>query len=248
MTPLATTRFSSRPSFRAVLTHRLFRRMAREPLNSDQLINFLVPMGDFCAYSRPCHRLPDALRELGHTESAEGVECIAASEAGHGPQFERMAIELVYSPIQFPAVKPEARMRWHEIDRLVDKRLLEPTYEVIKIFASRHYRGVLHVPRAIGIMLAVEMIAHESIIPGEVMVFIDNPHYQNMTLDHPSMAYLREHAGVDGAEAWHAALMESVVTGELLDHRDGIDAGFDESCTAIATWYSAIERVLFEEE
>lgn len=247
MTTPRSHRFFSRPSFQSVLKHRLFPRMARNPLNSDQLIDFMVAMGDFCAQSRPCHRLPAALRELGYTESAAAVERIAASEAGHGPDFERMAIEIIYSPVTIPPIAREHWASWAQLTHDVDERLLRPTYEVIRIFASRRFEGVVHVSQAIGAMLAVEMIAHESIIPGEVMVFIGSPHYAGLALDHPSMAYLKEHAGHDGAEAEHAALMQSIVTGELADHRDAIDAGFDQACAAIATWYSAIEKVLFEE-
>lgn len=238
-------RFFSRPSFQAVLRHRLFPRMARDPLNSDQIIDFLVAMGDFCKESRSCHRLPEALRKLGHYGSAETVKLIATSEADHDPKFEQMAMALIYSG---PEVCALSRMSWEEIGHLSDGRLLKPTFDVMQIFAPRRYDGVVHVPQAIGVMLAVEMIAHESIVPGEVMVFIGSPHYLGFTLDHPAMAYLKEHAGAEGTEAWHAALMQSVVTGETLAHRDAIDAGFDEACTAIATWYSAIEAVLFENE
>lgn len=238
--------FFSRPSFRAVLTHRLFRRMVRARLTSDQLMNYFVTMGEFCSCSRLYHRLPDALRELGHSQSAEAMEHIAASEEDYGQKFERMVIELIYSGPEVRSITE--RMEWAELQNSVRGNLLKPTFEVIRIFASRHYQGVTHVSKAIGIMLAVQMITRESIIPSETMVFVNSPHYPDFTLDHPAMAYLKEHATDHGAEAWHAALVHSVVSGELADHREEIDAGFDYACSAIATWYSAIEEVLFEEK
>jgi len=243
MLPDLSTRFSSRPSFQAVLTHHLFRRMLRRRLNSDQLTAFFVAMEDFGACSRFYHRLPSALRELGHSESAEAVERIAASEESHGPKFERMAIELIYSGPEVSFIT--ARAAWVELKNLVNGDVLRPTFEVMQIFASRHDPGVSHVPNAIGIMLAAQMTVRESIIPGEKLVFLNNPHYQDFTLDHPAMAYLRDHTAADGAETWHAALMQNVLTGEMIEHRDGIEAGFDYACEAIVAWYSAIEAVLF---
>lgn len=251
MSTLLSDHFSSRPSFQAVLAHDLFRRMAGIQLNSDQLINFFTAMTDFCAAYPPCHQLPDALRKLGHDTSADTVEHIVADKSGHEPNLKAMATALIYSD---PGVSLITRISWSELNGLANRNLLEATSEVIKIFAPRHSKRTQKVSDTIGLMLAVEMITRGSIIPGEMMVFIDNPRYQehasggghlNYMLEHPTMAYLKRLID-DGTEVWYTALIECVVTGELAGYQGMVEAGFDHACEAIATWYDAIEAALFK--
>lgn len=242
--------FTDRIEGHGVLAHQLFQRMANKRLGAAQLAAFLHQMGFFCTASRPCHDLPGALRAAGYAHEAGHVQAIADSEAEHREKFAVMAVYLVNKAAGSAIIPERGELASMEdalrgqAAKLVCKpgALLPETLEASAVFDVRREHGDAAVARAVGVGLAIEVLAHRSIVPGEVLAFVESGFY-GVTLDDPSLGYLKEHAGEEGAEAWHAEFMERVCAGPLCRSSREVYAGIDLMCDKMQAWYDALQEL-----
>jgi hypothetical protein len=217
------------------LRHGMFAKLAERKLPPRTLADFLRLMGAVCEASRPGLSLGDTLRQVGFPNQADQVVIIFESEDGHEHGFEEMAQILL-------ARSPEANKRfiyftWFQTPALD---------EVRRIFARRGESSREAALYSLGVMLVVEMVAHRQVIPAEVAAFVDSGHYGFR----PSIPYLAEHAGEDGAEIQHELTIIAIIR-SFEDRTDFSEAdwvsvrdGCEAILAAFAAWYDELDQIL----
>lgn len=202
----------------------------------------------FCAATRPGWRFPMALAELGLTEESGLMQEIVESEEGHGAELATMAAFIVNQAAgqtMFEDLDDQDRIE-AGLKVLSDYHLGSlPSYEeetgltvqarkAIAVFDGRKRDGYRDTMRNLGVALALEIISHRHLIPGEKRCLVDAALY-DVKLDQPEMHYLLEHWGEIGAEAQHEtnvleaarSLADKGATGSL---EEGIDDFLDALC------------------
>lgn len=202
----------------------------------------------FCASTRPGWAFPDALRKLGLSDQSELLQEIVDSEEDHGPELATMAGYLinrasgqeVFSDL-YDQDGIEAKLK-DDSDELLhrlpgydqDSGLTVQARKAISVFDGRRRTDLDDTLRNLGVTLALEIISHRHLIPGEKHCFVDAGLY-GVSLHEPEMHYLLEHWGEAGAEAQHEGnAMEAVR--DLIDDRtvaiivEGINDFLDSLC------------------
>lgn len=202
----------------------------------------------FCASTRPGWAFPEALRKLGLSDQSELLQEIVDSEESHGPELATMAGhiinrasgEAVFSEL-YDQAGVEAKLKDYS-DQLLhrlpgydkDSGLTVQARKAISVFDGRKRTDLDDTLRNLGVTLALELISHRHLIPGEKHCLVDVGLY-GVSLDEPEMHYLLEHWGEAGAEAHHESNAIEAVQ-DLIDDRtaaiivDGITNFLDSLC------------------
>lgn len=239
----------------------LFQWLAAFRLTASQMLFFLLSMGDFCTRTRDLGALPMLLRQLQRTAESEKLEEISRSEQEHCHSYAAMALELlrqVGHPMTIRlAADPAFCVRFFqalaegndpEVQDLLCRatELAQATYAPIFQLRADGSRGLGY---AIGVTLAVERVADQVIIPGEIRAFGPTGPY-GLSLDHPNMGYIKEHASeiegaaAPGAEGWHHAYMLEMRDGLPPDEKAEAELGEREADQAINEWFRLLQAQL----
>lgn len=170
----------------------------------------------FCASTRPGGNFPEALDHLGFDTGSHLVQEIVESEENHGPELATMAAHIINQVSDQAMVDPKAST--DEIEGFLkscsdeilgnlpgyskNDGLMIQTREAKKVFDRRMKTDKINTYRNLGVTLALEIISHRHLIPGEKQALVDSGIYST-SLDHDDMHYLLEHWGECGAEAHH---------------------------------------------
>lgn len=217
---------------------------------------FLHHMQCTCSASRPGWAFEVGLEKLGL--QTKTLRAIVASEENHGPHLATMAAFLmnraagrtvcphVHDQDAIEAVMRDCSRRFFgalpgydmETGRLKQDR------RVAMVYARRRQTDRESTLRNIGTLLATEIIAAGHVFPGELRCFFESGFY-GVKRDDPEMEYLFEHAGSEGAEAWHAETAIAA-TGEVLDAENAalIRAGAEEILDALAQMWDILDAAL----
>ncbi len=238
-----------------------FQWLEQNRLNAVQMLFFLLSMGDFCTRTRNLGALPVLLAAAGRTGQAAKLGEISVSEQQHCTSYAAMAIELLRQsghPLVdvFAQNNAICEQLFQSLGGVDDPEVLElsrATAELAEstyapIFRARNtgYRGASY---ALGVTLEVERVADEVIIPGEIGAFGPNGPY-GLSLDHPSMFYIKEHASeidgreADGAEGWHHTFMSEMYASLAGEERLEADLGQREASATIERWFSLLWQEL----
>lgn len=170
----------------------------------------------FCDSTRPGGALPQALLDLGLGAQSHLLQEIVDSEESHGPELATMAGFIVNRAANEPVCTDlgdqeavEATLK----DCSDDLLGMLPGYDQASgltiqcraaraVFARRARSDRTSTLRNLGTTIALEMISHRHLIPGEKAALIDSGLY-DAKIDQPEMHYLEEHWGELGAEAHH---------------------------------------------
>lgn len=183
----------------------------------------------FCDATRPGGRMPEALRRHGLDDQSLLLQEIVDSEENHGPALATMAGHIV-NRAAGRELCPDLSDQ-HRVEALLEEcsdRLLAalPGYDhrtgltvqcraARAVFARRDAEDRETTIRNLGTAVALEMVSHRHLIPGEKRALVDSELYAVRMTD-PEMHYLEEHWGEVGAEAHHERnALEAV--GSLLD-------------------------------
>lgn len=239
----------------------LFCWLAAVRLTASQMLFFLLSMGDFCTRTRDLGALPMLLRGLGRVAEAERLEAILLSEQEHCHSYAAMALELLRQ-VAHPmtgrlAADPGFCVRFFQAVRegadpeegdLLHRatELARVTYAPIFQVRADGSRGLGY---ALGVTLAVERVADQVIIPGEINAFgLTGPY--GLSLDHPNMGYIKEHASeiegaaAPGAEGWHHSYMLEIRDGLSPDEKVAAQLGEDDADQAINEWFGRLRMQL----
>lgn len=211
--------------------HPVFERLAARPLSTCGMRMFWFQMSPFCAATRTFGGLINTLAQLGHSAVVQMLREIEESERGHAFELDLCAVKLVSRTGQLPT-------------SMVHYERLEPETEAaVEYFERRSFAKTANeVAYWLGATYAVEVMANRSIIPGEVIAFVESGFYDVVLHELP---YLVEHAGEQGAEINHERLMEGAleeVVAAGLD-RSEIERGIVETMNVISTFYDGLMRV-----
>jgi hypothetical protein len=211
-----------------------------------------------CSSSRPGWAFDEGLERLGMAEQTRALRKIVASEENHGPHLATMAGFLM-----------NREAGWTLCADLYDQDAVEATMRA----CSRRFFGTLpgydgvagHLPqdrrvasvyarrkqtdrdstlRNIGTLLATEMIASGHVFPGELRCLFESGFY-GVKKDDPEMVYLFEHAGSEGAEAWHAEEAIEATRGVLTEETEAlIREGAQEILDALTAMWDVLDAAL----
>jgi hypothetical protein len=213
------------------LRHPLFQEMAKHKLSLKYRELFFREMGEFCRASRDFGVLADHLDRWnikGNAEAAQAVREIAKSEEDHAAEFEAMAKHLTENP-EFSAT---------------DGERFQATERAAGHFSTRRSESRLLVDASLGALIAVELLTHRHIIPGEITAFVTSGHY-GVSLDDPGMQYLKNHAGDLRAESKHEEL---VLTRVANLETNIFSFGATEFLDDVATWYDILLNCLYDSD
>ncbi len=216
-----------------VFMHPIYKQIAKQKLDQESMKSFWKHMGTYCALTRPGHNLRNSLNNAGLVQAASNFDTIIASESGHGEELEIMARYLT----------SRAKVR-SGVQNILPSRTPPSLQEMEKIFAVRKSLDPKNIPYNLGVTWALEVIANQNIIPGEVAAFVDSKHYQ-VSLTDPEMHYLAEHAGEAGAEATHEKLITEAIT-QLKDAKhivqDQLTIGINDMCNITHRFYEELSN------
>jgi len=190
---------------------------------------FYHHMQAVCSASRPGWSFDEGLDRLGMDQATATLRAIVASEENHGPHLATMAGFLM-NRAAGQIIHPD--LDDQEAVELILKRCSDevmgglPGYDaetglsrqnrrVNRIYARRQRTDRDSTLRNIGTLLATEIIASGHVFPGQLRALYESGYYGARQED-PEMEYLFEHAGSEGAEAWHAETAIEA-TGPVLD-------------------------------
>ncbi len=197
-------------------SHPVFEHWAKNDPSTETIGALFHQIRSFCDSTRPGLNLPSGLKQLGLGPGGDLLQAIVESEEDHGPQLAAMAGHILnrsagrgVCPDVYDQAAVEARLKQCS-DKLLgalpgydhDSGLMPQTREAISVFHRRRATDEATIYKNLGTTLALEMISHRHLIPGEKHCLIDSGRYR-ATLDEPEMHYLKEHWGECGAEAMH---------------------------------------------
>jgi hypothetical protein len=188
------------------------------------------------------------LRKLGLSDQSELLQEIVDSEESHGPELATMAGHIinrasgqeVFSDLH-DQDSIEAKLK-DDSDELLhrlpgydrDSGLTVQARKAISVLDGRKRTDQDNTMRNLGVALALEIISHGHLIPGEKRCFVDAGLY-SVNLDEPEMHYLLEHWGESGAEAQHEKNAMEAVRDIINDRTaaiifDGVNDFLDSLC------------------
>ncbi len=197
-------------------SHPVFEHWAQNDPSTDTIGALFHQIRCFCDSTRPGLNLPDGLRQLGLGPGGDLLQQIVESEEDHGPQLATMAGHILnraagrtVCPDVYDQTAVEGTLKQCS-DKLLGalpgydapSGLMPQTREAIAVFHRRRATDEATIYKNLGTTLALEMISHRHLIPGEKRCLIDSGLYR-ATLTEPEMHYLEEHWGECGAEAMH---------------------------------------------
>ncbi len=210
----------------------------------------------FCASTRPGHAFPQTLRALGYPDQAALMDEIVASESGHGPELATMAghiINRASGQTLFPDLHDTAGIE-DGLRRASDRVLghldgYEPVAgltaqarRAIAVFDSRRGTTAADSMRSLGAALALEIISHRHLIPGEKAVLVDSGLY-GVSLEEAEMHYLAEHWGELGAEQKHESNVVQAITSIAGTAEDpDVRGGLMEFLDALASLWDVLDE------
>ncbi len=258
---LSTSRKSSMKKYSSVIEdHSVFKNdffevWSKQPPRTGLAAALLFQIQAFCAATRKDGQLVKALQGIDKAAS-ESVSVIIASEQGHGIALSVMCgFILSCTPGNQGTIPDQVK----EIDKFLREKsieelgveLLSETRELIKLFEPIKHTNRSEIMSALGVRLAVEILANRQIIPGELQAFIDSKKYvlkgKPIELTSPKMNYLREHAGEYGAEQEHEKKMFSVLLAAVEEtDLPVVVNGSIQMCDALEKLYNKMKAHLVE--
>lgn len=223
---------------------------------------FYHHMQAVCSASRPGWSFDEGLERLGMDQATRTLRAIVASEENHGPHLATMAGFLM-NRASGQTIHPD--LADQEAVETIMKRCSDevmgglPGYDrstglsrqnrrVNYIYARRQRVDRDSTLRNIGTLLATEIIASGHVFPGQLRALYDSGYYGARQED-PEMEYLFEHAGSEGAEAWHAETAIEA-TGLVLDAETEplIRAGAMEILDALEEMWDLLDATMLVPE
>jgi len=215
---------------------------------------------NFCDSTRPGHNLPTALQQLGLSTGGDLVQQIVESEEDHGPQLATMAGHIINRSAGRTVCKDLSNQAAVEStlkecsDKLLgmlpgyDRKtgLMPQTRKAMAIFDGRRKTDEQSVYKNLGTTLALEIISHRQLIPGEKHCLVDSGLY-GASLDEPEMHYLKEHFGETGAEAMHEQhAVEALVSAIKPANMGLVKQGADDFLDSVAALWDLLDAALLE--
>lgn len=202
----------SHPCYR----HHIFDQWIEAEPDSETIGALFHQIRSFCDATRPGGNMPEALQSLGFDHGSHLMQEIVESEEDHGPELASMAALIVKSANSESPF--DQNQSTNEIEAFLkscsDKLLgnlpgydfsfglMPQTIAARNTFNGRMKTDLNSTYRNLGVALALEIISHRHLIPGEKKALIDSGLY-GVTIDDDAMHYLLEHWGECGAEAHH---------------------------------------------
>lgn len=209
-----------------------------------------------CSASRPGWSFDEGLEQIG--AETDTLRAIVASEENHGPHLATMTAFLmnraarqticpdVYDQDAVETVMRDCSVKYFGAfpgyDRATGR--LKQDRRVSMIYGRRKRTDRESTYRNIGTLVATEIIASGHVFPGELRCLFESGYY-GAKRDDPEMEYLFEHAGQDGAEAWHAE-KAIAATAKVLDASNEplIREGAQEILDALAEMWDLLDATL----
>jgi hypothetical protein len=240
------------------LSHPVFRHWARVAPSADAVGALFHQIQCFCAATRPGGRLPEALRAHGLADEGMLLQEIVDSEANHGPELATMAGHILnraagrtLCPDLYDQAGVEAVLRSCSDRMLGALPGYDPTSGLTvqarsarAVFDRRWRIDHQSTLENLGTTLALELVSHRHLIPGEVHCLVESGLY-GTTLDQPEMRYLLVHSGDAGAERRHESHATSAVSAALgpATHA-AIRRGADDFLDALANLWDVLDAAL----
>ena len=235
-------------------TSHVFEGMRQTRLGPRGMLQFTLSMGDFCTRTR------SDLESVAHTLDLRGygtygtrLREIGVSEQKHACSFAVFALELLrqanHSLVPRLTADPTACESLFQGNQSVDDPEIRLAMSWAQALAAETYADVFAARRdperlffAFGAIRAVEKIAEEDIIPGEIRAFGSGSVYDLDVPSHPALDYLREHVV---AEEWHHDFMEQMYVALPPHDRAETDRGYTAAMQAFAQWFGRLHADLF---
>lgn len=204
--------------------------------------------------------MPDALRTHGLDQQSELLQEIVDSEENHGPDLATMAGHImnkaaraVVCPDVFDQQAVEAKLKSCSDASLgalpgYDQKtgLTVQCRSARAVFARRDDDDRETTIRNLGTTIALEIISHRHLIPGEKRALVDSGLY-DVDIDQPEMHYLAEHWGEVGAEAHHERNALEAVDAVLDDETEPlVMAGARDFLDALAAMWDVLDAALLQ--
>ena len=236
--------------------HPMFEHWVKVKPSWEAIGAFYHHMQCTCSASRPGWNFERGLMMLG--AQTKTLRDIVASEENHGPHLATMtgflmnrAAGRIICPDLHDQAAIEAVMRdcsrryfgnlpgydWETGRMKQDRR-------VAMVYGRRKAIDLDSTYRNIGTLIATEINASGHVFPGELESLFESGYY-GVKRDDPEMEYLFEHAGSEGAEAWHAETAIAA-TAEVLNRENEalIREGADEILDALAEMWDVLDTAL----
>ena len=233
---------------------RFFGAMRERRLGPQAMMKFALSIGDFCTRTRSdLESVAVALERRGHSTYGARLREIGISEQKHACSFAAIALELLrqtnHNLVSRLAADPTACETLFQGARSIDDPEVSRAMDWAQALAAETYADVFAARRdpgrpffAFGGIRAVEKIAEEDIIPGEIRAFGPGSVYALDVTTHPELGYLREHVE---AEEWHHEFMEEMYAALPLHERAEADRGYAAAMHAFAQWFTRLHKELF---
>lgn len=241
-------------------SHAVFQHWSAKAPSTETIGALFHQIRNFCDSTRPGHNLPVALQQLGLITGSDKLQEIVESEENHGPQLATMAGHIMnrsagrmVCPNVFDQAAVESTLKECS-DKLLgalpgyDRTtgLMPQTKKAIAVFDARRNTDEQSVYRSLGTTLALEIISHRQLIPGEKHCLVDSGLY-DATLEEPEMFYLKEHFGETGAEAMHEQFaIEALVSVLQPSNMALVQQGADDFLDSLAATWDVLDAALLE--
>ena len=197
-------------------SHPIFKNWVRAEPSVEVVSALFHQIRSFCDSTRPVYNLAENLVKNGFSKESDLIASIAESEKNHGPELATMAghiINKMSANTVFDNLYDQQCIENYMkeksdllLERLpgYDKKtgLLIQTKASRNVFEGRKEKGLASLLKNLGATLALEIISHRQLIPGEKYCLVDSKLY-GVSLEDEEMHYLSEHWGEAGAEAMH---------------------------------------------
>jgi len=236
--------------------HPMFKHWVQVKPSWEVIGAFYHHMQCTCSASRPGWNFEKGLQLLG--AKTQTLRAIVASEENHGPHLATMTgflMNRAAGRIVCPDLHDQALVE--EVMRDCSRQYygnlpgydwatgrLKQDRRVAMVYARRKEIDRESTFRNIGTLLATEINASGHVFPGELESLFDSGYYGVKRGD-PEMEYLFEHAGSEGAEAWHAETAIAA-TAEVLDEENEqlITEGAIEILDALADMWDILDTAM----
>jgi hypothetical protein len=191
-------------------------------------------------------------------DATRTLRAIVASEENHGPHLATMAgflMNRASGRTVHPDLADQAAVEGilkacsdHFFGGLPgydsETGLSKQNRRVNRVYARRKLTDRHATLLNIGTLLATEIIAAGHVFPGELKCLYESGYY-GVRMQDPEMEYLFEHAGSEGAEAWHAETAIEAVGPVLTEETEPIiRAGAMEILDALADMWDLLDAGL----
>lgn len=239
-------------------SHPIFENWAKANPSKEVVAALFHQIRSFCDATRPAHKFAEALVGCGLDTASGLVQEIVDSEENHGPELIAMAGHVVNSMGETPEcadVNNQERVEAYlkaQSDKLLgdlpgydhDSGLLVQTRTARAVFDGRKSLDKDITIKNLGVTLALEIISHNHLIPGEKHCLIDSGLY-NISLSDAPMHYLEEHYGETGAECMHEQAAHDALAAVMTeDNKAVMFAGAQEFLDSLVSVWDALDSAL----